>query len=173
MQMTGQRFFSSLRKQLVLLVAFSLAALWAAVVWDYTSSEEDGITRMRQETAALSLALTERTESIFLRADNTLIQLRTAWLENPRNFDKAVSRYQTLLADTTIQMAVMDRDGNLAYSTLGLPKDGDPQKLNYKDREHFKVHLDSGRDRLFISRPVKGRLSGRWSIQLSRPLIRN
>ncbi|AXS79527.1 hybrid sensor histidine kinase/response regulator [Dechloromonas sp. HYN0024] len=162
-----------MRKQLVLLVVFSLAALWGVVVWDYKTTEEDGITKMRQETAALSLALSERTESIFLRADNTLIQMRTAWLENPRNFDKAVERYKTLLADTIIQMSVMDRDGNLAYSTLGIPKDGDPLRLNYKDREHFKVHQTAGVDNLFISRPVKGRLSGRWSIQLSRPILRN
>lgn len=163
----------SLRRQVLVLLVISLSMLWLAVAWDVYKSEEDGLGKMQRETAALALALTERTESILLRADNTLMQLRLAWLEDPANFDKAVARYRTLLAETTVQMAVMDRKGTLAFSTAGLPKDKDPTKWNYADREHIKVHMDAQVDRLFISRPVKGRLSGKSSIQLTRPIFRD
>ena len=38
------------------------------------------------------------------------------------------------------------------------------------DREHFKVQVDAKTDQLFIGKPVKGRASGKMSIQLSRRL---
>jgi diguanylate cyclase (GGDEF)-like protein len=48
-----------------------------------------------------------------------------------------------------------------------------PDKLvDLSDREHIQVHKNSGGlDRLFISKPVLGRASGKWSIQFTRPLL--
>jgi hypothetical protein len=39
------------------------------------------------------------------------------------------------------------------------------------DREHYKVHVNSNEDRLFISKPVIGRASGKWSVQISRRFL--
>ena len=64
------------------------------------------------------------------------------------------------------QWAVIDAQGLVRYSNLApvtVPVD-------LSDREHFRVHREPGRDELFISKPVLGRVSQRWSIQFTRRL---
>ena len=64
------------------------------------------------------------------------------------------------------QWAVIDARGMATFSNLAPVT----KPLDLSDREHFRVHRDSGRDELFISKPVLGRLSQRWSIQFTRRL---
>jgi PAS domain S-box-containing protein len=165
-QFLVQRF--SLRHRLVLLLVCVLAALWLAVAWDAHKSEQDGEAKMRQQTAALAMAFANHTEETLLRGDHVLLQLRDEWAANPKTFANAIARHQTLLGDTVIQIGVIAADGNLVYSNLTHLS----ERVDLGDREHFKVHREGGSiDQLFVSRPVKGRVSGKWSIQLTRPIF--
>ncbi|WP_139826384.1 response regulator [Derxia lacustris] len=66
------------------------------------------------------------------------------------------------------QMSFIGADGQLAYSTL-------PgwRPIDLGDREHFLAHADGGPDRLFISRPLLGRMSNAWTVQFSRRVERD
>ena len=156
----------SLPRQLFLLLACVLGALWSAVGWDYVNSESVAEAQLREQTSTLSLAFAEHTELTFSRGEFVLLQLREAWLANPKAFPDAIKRYQELLDDSVVQIGIVSPDGTLIFSTAGGPP------VNLSDREHIRVHLDAQHlDRLFVSRPVMGRASGKWSIQLSRPIF--
>jgi signal transduction histidine kinase len=61
------------------------------------------------------------------------------------------------------QMGIMNEHGILTHSSVdqGIG-------IDLSDREHFKVHIPADTEKIFISKPVLGRASGKWSLQISR-----
>ena len=70
-----------------------------------------------------------------------------------------------LLSNTSFQLAMIDREGVLTRTTIGK---NPPKPIDLSDRGHFKIHKKARPDTPFISVPVLGRRSGRWSVQLTR-----
>lgn len=67
----------------------------------------------------------------------------------------------------SVQIAIIDAAGLMITSTKMLY----PEKpVDLSDREHYRVHVDSTEDRLFISKPLIGRASQSWSVQFTRRL---
>ncbi len=65
-----------------------------------------------------------------------------------------------------VQVTVVDAKGFVIASNLSPPV-GDP--IDLSDREHISVHIGPNPHQgLFISKPVLGRISKRWTIQFSR-----
>lgn len=155
---------------LVLLLVLLTGVFW----WHILSSGE----RMRQEAFRLTelraqqvnIALSEATSALFFNVDAALQSLVEFYTSGKHNdFDQ---KTQVLLkrfpANSVIQASVIGIDGYALYSNLGL-KD----RIYLGDREHFRVHLQAASSRLFISKPVMGRISKQWSIQFTRPILRN
>jgi signal transduction histidine kinase/CheY-like chemotaxis protein len=68
-----------------------------------------------------------------------------------------------MVNDLVLQVSYTDASGALVQSSIG-----DAPLVNIADREHFRIHADRKTSGLFISRPVFGRASGKWSIQMTR-----
>jgi len=73
------------------------------------------------------------------------------------------------LPPTIVQFAVADKTGMMVASNLAPPQ-GD--KVDLSDREHIQVHMKKnvGQGDLFISKPILGRVSKNWTIQLTHAL---
>lgn len=61
------------------------------------------------------------------------------------------------------QLGVIDERGQYILSNMPHHK-----VIDLSDREHFRVHKDVDCKCLFLSKPVLGRASGKWSLQLTR-----
>lgn len=100
--------------------------------------------------------------------DQRLLFIREAYRHNPADFSLDFLRQERgFQQDMSLQTAVIGPSGRLWLSNLGPVQNG----VDLSDRAHFRVHLDPQQDDLFISVPVMGRESGRWSVQFTRKLL--
>ena len=120
-----------------------------------------------QRGTSLVLLFQENTIRLFKGVDQTLLMLRLAYEENPKNFDlrRWIDR-TSFLGELTIQATLIGPDGYMRATTTDYA--GPP--LDLRDREHFQSHLKATTDELHISRPVKGRVSNKQTLQLTRRL---
>jgi diguanylate cyclase (GGDEF)-like protein len=147
---------------------FGLALI--AVTWIGTafmiSTERDKILEGAiQQSDNLVRLFEESSVQTFERFDRTLLLLRKSLEDDPAHFDlRDWAERTALVGDLTIQLALIGPDGFQIATTAGYS--GPPLYLG--DRDHFRAHADTSDDKLFISKPVLGRSSGKWSIQMSR-----
>jgi hypothetical protein len=57
-----------------------------------------------------------------------------------------------VLSEIIVQVAIIDASGIMRASNAG-PQPAPPMDLS--DREHYRVHVNSGKDQLFISKPMQ------------------
>jgi signal transduction histidine kinase/DNA-binding response OmpR family regulator len=122
-----------------------------------------------QDSANLTQAFEENIRRTIEAIDTTIRSVRAARAHDPTHFDLAAwERDSGLTRELTLQLSLADRTGTIVASNLG-PGKGPPASI--ADRAHFQKPRDTPGDRLFISAPVLGRVSGRWSVQFVRKLV--
>jgi PAS domain S-box-containing protein len=120
-------------------------------------------------TSNLARAVEEHLLSTVQNLDALLLELREEVVKDPQNFSKRIKFHEEHnFRNLVIQASIIDPKGIMTFSPQPLPA----VPLYLGDREHFKAHLDPTRDQLFISKPILGRVSKKWSIQFTRKIIR-
>jgi diguanylate cyclase (GGDEF)-like protein/PAS domain S-box-containing protein len=152
--------------QAVTLFFALLISIWSGIYIELQSTHAQIIRAAKSDGENLSRAFAEQVRASVRGIDMSLLALREEWSNNRTQFHDAVVRQQNyFIQEVSIQVGVIDADGMLVYSNLN------SRPVSLADREHFLVHRDRNADQLFISKPVLGRVSNRWSIQFTRPII--
>ncbi|SPB15978.1 EAL/GGDEF domain-containing protein [Caballeronia novacaledonica] len=146
---------------------FVLVLLWA-VIFARLSVEREATTHESMASAAiLSSALEQHTIKAIHQVDQITRFVKYEYEKSPDNFDLiATVEKGVVQSDTLVQVSLIDEYGTL----IGNTSDPHPKPIDLSDREHYKVHAHSNDDLLYISRPVRGRVSGLWTLQFTRRL---
>lgn len=123
----------------------------------------------RRELSNLS-RLSEEHASRTLHAADLMLQLiRVLYLRDGTALDLgALTRHGAIDSGVFLQVGVIDAQGIYRLSNLPVTP-----YVNLVDREHFRVHTERTADALFVSKPVLGRVSNKWTIQLTRRITRS
>jgi signal transduction histidine kinase len=156
--------------QISLILFASLVLIWSAVFYDLQRSRETTLRESEVRTVIQAQVFAEYSRSTLKRINEFILNARTEWTGDWQSFSAYIKRAQENVDDLVFQVAIIDRDGIMAFSNLAKPSD----RVDLSEREHFRVHKEASQsDRLFISRPLKGKVSGKWSIQVTRPILKN
>ncbi|MDY0011593.1 MAG: ATP-binding protein [Rhodocyclaceae bacterium] len=141
-----------------------LVGLWGGIrhqVGQDLRLAEDSI---RRDTRNLARAFEEHTVRTLASADQTVLFLKYQYEKIGEKVDIADYLQVGMVSSNLLnQLGVIDEHGIYALSSLPNHK-----PLDLSDREHFRFHVAQDTGRLFVSKPVLGRASGKWSLQLTR-----
>jgi len=163
-----------------------LLGVWLAVIWGLRSLHQDAIGNQFQESNNITRVLQEQSTRVFTIIDKVTLRAKesTSNAEKPADALKQVdtvrlSNESGLFPEILSQFSIVEANGRFLSSNLDPTgeKSGHP---DLSDREHIRVHLqpelvpDASKrinaNGLFIGKPVLGKVSKLWTIQVSRKL---
>lgn len=157
-----------------LLVMVVLVLYWAQLLQAHRDqlAQVEAQTRLRATQMASALSL--QIGSLFNGVDYVSRTLANTYRDDqPEVFRQALdlAKKKAFPEGALVQIAVADAQGLVQFSSLQDKSDGKP--VSIADREHFSVHAQKLVEGMYISHPVQGRVSKRWSIQFSRAIYHN
>lgn len=161
---------------MALIVTAALIALALYTKW------QDALVAQERQSANLARVLQEQTLRVLAPIDQATLRMRDAVAKGsfqPSDFTRLANE-TGLVPDILTQLALVGADGRFVASNL----DPDGQKtgpVDLSEREHIQIHLEPERNPLsrkqltrnglFVGKPVLGKVSGKWTLQLSRPIV--
>jgi diguanylate cyclase (GGDEF)-like protein len=162
-----------LRHMSVLFALPLIVVIWAAALSHIANERSAARHAVIDDAATLTRVLEENVIRTVSEIDRALMFMRarferdsnegatdttSAWLRRLRDAN--------LISDLMLQTAVINADGQLIATNTAQQATA---PISLADRPHFKIHSGNpAQDRLYISAPVLGRASGKWSVQLTR-----
>jgi len=153
---------------LLLLLAWIAVAIVLSLQWREAAEAE------QRQNRNLGSALGEQTLRVLAAVDQATVRLRDDLIAEPGQQPDLVriANETGLAPQILVQLSLIDATGHFIGSNLD-PEAGKAGRVDLSQREHVSVHLASREAQdtgLFIGKPVLGKVSQRWSIQLSRKI---
>jgi signal transduction histidine kinase len=162
-----------LRRQSWAFTATLLLVTWAAVAALLQGRWTDTLAQTTRQNTNLSRALQEQTARVLASTDQACLRVRDEVAAGNRTPDLARFANETGLAPKIlVQLSLIGPDGHFQGSNLD-PDGSKTGPVDLSQREHVQAHLAPGAsgvrgNGLFIGKPVLGKVSKRWTIQVSR-----
>lgn len=142
--------------------------MWGGIALQIHHEETQVIESEKNYLHNIAAGLREHVQASFRATDDALRLLKFHYENGGLKTLPEVNRYfrsKVIDISKLNQVGVIDEQGIYAFSNLDHHK-----KIDLSDREHFKIHQQGYPYPLFISKPVLGRASGKWSFQITRKL---
>ncbi len=143
------------------------AGLWAAALALAHYDDAEAMARAERDTGNLARVVAEQATRTLAEADQILLFLIDDYHEHGDSWTPGLTRMLRQAVERSgilLQLAVIDGHGDLIHTSV----EDAPARVHLADREHFRVHVNNPNAGLFIGKPVFGRASGKWSVQLTR-----
>ncbi|MFZ0607433.1 MAG: EAL domain-containing protein [Xanthobacteraceae bacterium] len=157
------------RRSSALLGLIIVGILWAGVGMIFHRDLQQDYASVVQRNENYALLFQENVLRSLGELDKTILYVRrrVEALKDTTDYQKIVESTD-VQSDIIVQVAITDSKG-MAWASNAVKKLNKP--IDISDREHFKFQVNNTKDTLFISKPLIGRASRKWSVQLTRRYV--
>lgn len=157
-----------LRNAPLQIALFFLPLVWMGYFAITSSERRDALQQARAHGDSVAELFEENTERIFERVDQSLRVVRALYAQDPAAFNlKYWADKAQIATGDVVQFALIGANGYMIDTTAAYSGPA----LYLGDREHFIKTTQMAEDRLYVAKPVLGRASQKWTIQLARKLF--
>lgn len=161
--------FLAERRGPVILGTIVVVLLWLGVGAKHVNDLRGALQDSERTTHNFAMVFEENVLRSIGEIDKALLYMRRSIESRAGREDfGTIVNTTDLLSEIIVQVAIIGRDGVMRATNVG-PQP--PPATDLSDRDHFRIHVESPDDALYISRPVIGRASGRVSVQVSRRFL--
>lgn len=152
-----------LRVILCVCSAILIIALWGLTLWQLHNTERAEIANMQRDVISLTRLFKAHASRTIEATDQTIIHLSQRYNIEGKNLNIAQDLREGLVTTDIYNLfSIVDSKADVVLSTQPF------NPINLSDREHIRVHMQSRDVGLYISVPTLGRVSGKWSLQMTR-----
>jgi diguanylate cyclase (GGDEF)-like protein len=146
-----------------------IAIIWGGIYLLTCQAHERAYQDAVRQGNNLTRVLEEYIRRVVQASDSELLALRRAYQSDPQHFDIAGWVVDTRSnSDLSIELGIVGADGFITQSSKGPLA----HPVYVGDRAHFKFQAGTTADELYISAPVRGHISGKLAIELTRRLTK-
>lgn len=162
--------FLRLRPRQLVIVALAVllvAGLWWLTLYRIAAERQQALVAALQSSAQLAAAYDQQVYRTLKAAEQVAAFVREQYLRQGAGLPLAAWVQQGVIRESMFRIiSVVDERGEIVSSSQVTGR------VNYADRDFFRLQRESREDALFVSPPVLGRVTGSWQIPMSLRITR-
>lgn len=153
--------------QIAVFCILLIIGCWTALAFEIARWERNALDQGRRDVTNIAMGFREHVRRLIGAIDQMMITIADQNRDADDYHLPSWVNNSPLLKGMGLQVSIVGPDGLLRISNLG-----PTGRVDLSDRPHIRHHLDPDASQPYISVPVLGRVSGKWSIQITRRMTR-